>query len=193
MIRQLDRWVLEEVFRQARAWENRPSPEWISVNQSIRSLRDPELTSRIEDLLRRSPMPAGRIVLEVNEGVAVKSPEPVAERLAALQRMGIKIALDDFGTGHSTLAYIKHFPADIIKLDGFFVHDLGTNHDSRNLVKAVIQMGRALGVTVIAEKVESEAQHDWLRSVGCDLAQGFFTGRPAPAGQLLGGRGVQTS
>ena len=193
VVRQLDGWVLEEAFRQAKAWENREAPEWISLNQSIRSLRDPELTSRIEGLLRRSKLPARRIVLEVNEGVAVRSPEPVAERLAALQRLGIQIALDDFGTGHSTLAYIKHFPADMIKLDGFFVHDLGTNHDSRNLVKAVIQMGRALGVTVIAEKVESETQHDWLRSVGCDLVQGFFTGRPAPAGQLSGRRGVQTS
>ena len=185
VIRQLDAWVLEEVFRQASAWENRERLEWISLNQSIRSLRDPEITSRVEALLRRSPVPAGRIVLEVNEGVAVKSPEPVAERLAALQRLGLKIALDDFGTGHSTLAYIKHFPADIIKLDGFFVHDLGTNYDSRNLVKAVIQMGRALGVTVVAEKVETETQHDWLRSVGCDLVQGFFTGRPVPAGHLF--------
>jgi diguanylate cyclase (GGDEF)-like protein/PAS domain S-box-containing protein len=189
VIRQLDAWVREEVFKQATAWENRESPEWISINQSIGSLRDPEITSRVEDLLRRSPVPAGRIVLEVNEGVAVKSPEPVAGRLAALQKLGIKIALDDFGTGQSTLAYIKHFPADIIKLDGFFVHDLGTNYDSRNLVKAVIQMGRALGVTVIAEKVETEMQLDWLRSAGCDLVQGFFTGRPVPAGQLLGSAG----
>ena len=99
--------------------------------------------------------------------------------------MGLRIALDDFGTGQSTLAYIKHFPADIIKLDGFFVHDLGTNYDSRNLAQAIIQMGQALGVTIIAEKVETEDQCNWLRSAGCDHIQGYYTGRPVPADEFM--------
>lgn len=185
VIRQIDSWVLEEAFRQAARWEHRELPEWISVNQSIRTLRDPELTDIVADLMRRTRMPDGRIVLEVNEAVAVHSPESVTQRLGELRKLGVQIALDDFGTGQSTLAYLKHFPADIIKLDGFFVHDLGTNYDSRNLVKAVIHMGQALGVTVIAEKVETPAQCDWLKLAGCDFVQGYYTGRPVPPEQLL--------
>ncbi len=185
VIRQLDRWAFAETLAQAIRWEKREFPEWISVNQSIQTLRDPEATSFVEQLLQQSPVPPGRLVLEVNEGLAVNSPETVTARLENLREMGIRIALDDFGTGQSTLAYIKHFPADIIKLDGFFVHDLGTNYDSRNLAQAIIQMGQALGVRVIAEKVETEAQCDWLKSAGCDHVQGYYTGRPVPADEFM--------
>jgi EAL domain-containing protein (putative c-di-GMP-specific phosphodiesterase class I) len=185
VIRQLDRWALAETLAQAIRWEKREFPEWISVNQSIQTLRDPEATSFVEQLLQQSPVPPGRLVLEVNEGLAVNSPEAVTARLEKLREMGIRIALDGFGTGQSTLAYIKHFPADIIKLDGFFVHDLGTNYDSRNLAKAIIQMGQSLGVRVIAEKVETEAQCDWLKSAGCDHVQGYYTGRPVPADEFM--------
>jgi EAL domain-containing protein (putative c-di-GMP-specific phosphodiesterase class I) len=143
------------------------------------------MAEAVTDLFRRAAVPPGRIVLEVKEAVAayVKQ-EAVAQRLLALRALGLLIALDDFGTGQSTLAYIRHFQADMIKLDGFFVTDIGTNHDSRNLVKAVIQLGRSLGVTTIAEKVETGAQFEWLRSAGCDCVQGYFTGRPVPADQL---------
>jgi EAL domain-containing protein (putative c-di-GMP-specific phosphodiesterase class I) len=142
------------------------------------------MTSFIKQLLEQSPALPGRLVLEVNEGLALNSPETITERLERLRKMGLRIALDDFGTGQSTLAYLKHFPADIIKLDGFFVHDLGTNYDSRNLAQAIIQMGQSLGVTVIAEKVETEAQCEWLRSAGCDHVQGYYTGRPVPADEF---------
>jgi diguanylate cyclase (GGDEF)-like protein/PAS domain S-box-containing protein len=184
-IRQLDEWVREEAVRQSLRWKGRASPRWISVNQSVRTLRDPDMAEAVTDLFRRAAVPPGRIVLEVKEAVAayVKQ-EAVAQRLLALRALGLLIALDDFGTGQSTLAYIRHFPADMIKLDGFFVTDIGTNHDSRNLVKAVIQLGRSLGVTTIAEKVETGAQFEWLRSAGCDCVQGYFTGRPVPADQL---------
>lgn len=185
VIRQLDRWVFEEALAQAIRWEKRELPEWISVNQSIQTLRDPETTSFLQQLLDQAPVPPGRLVLEVDEGLAVNSPEAVTGRLEELREMGIRIALDNFGTGQSTLAYIKHFPADIIKLDGFFVHDLGTNYDSRNLAQAIIQMGQALGVTIIAEKVETEAQCEWLKSAGCDYVQGFYTGRPVPADEFM--------
>ena len=185
VIRQLDQWVLTEAFRQAIEWEGRESPRWISVNQSIPSLRSPEITEFVADLLRRMAVPPGRIVLELSEKLALDSPETVTSRLRELRDMGLRVALDDFGTGHSTLAYIKHFPTDLIKLDGFFVHDLGTNYDSRNLLKAVIQMGQTLGVAVVAEKVETESQYEWLKAAGCDLAQGYYTGRPVPPEQLL--------
>jgi len=185
VIRQLDRWVVEEALAQAIRWENHEFPEWISVNQSIQTLRDPETTSFMQQLLDQAPVPSGRLVLEVNEGLAVNSPETVTARLDKLREMGVRITLDDFGTGQATLAYIKHFPADIIKLDGFFVHDLGTNHDSRNLAQAIIQMGQALGVTVIAGKVETEVQYEWLKSAGCDYVQGYYTGRPMPADKFM--------
>ncbi|MEE8446255.1 MAG: EAL domain-containing protein [Gemmatimonadota bacterium] len=185
LIQQIDRWVLESALLQARQWAGREEPEWISINHSIKTLRDPGLIEWVSELLLKTPVSPGRIVLEVNEGIAVRSPEAVANRLRELRELGILIALDDFGTGHSSLAYIKHFPADIIKLDGFFVQDVGTNHDSRNLVKAVIQMGQALGVQVIAEKVETREQLEWLKSSECDLVQGYYTGRPVPADQLL--------
>lgn len=185
VIRRLDRWVLGEALAQAIRWEKHERPEWISVNQSIQTLRDPEAASVVQQMLRQAPVPPGRLVLEINEGLAVNSPEAIRARLDELREMGIRIALDDFGTGQSTLAYIKHFPADIIKLDGFFVHDLGTNYDSRNLVKAVIKMGQSLGVTIIAEKVETEAQCEWLRSSGCDYIQGYYTGRPVPADEFM--------
>ena len=185
VIRQLDRWAVEEALAQAIRWEKHELPEWISVNQSIQTLRDPEATSFVQQLLDQAPVPPGRLVLEVNEGLAVNSPETVTACLEKLREMGVRITLDDFGTGQATLAYIKHFPADIIKLDGFFVHDLGTNHDSRNLAKAIIQMGQALGVAVIAGKVETEVQYEWLKSAGCDYVQGYYTGRPVPADKFM--------
>ncbi|MEJ2339265.1 MAG: EAL domain-containing protein [Gemmatimonadales bacterium] len=185
VIRQLDRWVLEEVLAQAIRWERSARLEWISVNQSIQTLRDPGATGFVQQLLEQAPVPPERLVLEVKEGLAINSPKAVTARLEALREMGLRIALDDFGTGQSTLAYIKHFPADIIKLDGFFVHDLGTNYDSRNLAQAIIQMGQALGVTIIAEKVETEDQCNWLRSAGCDHVQGYYTGRPVPADEFM--------
>jgi diguanylate cyclase (GGDEF)-like protein/PAS domain S-box-containing protein len=187
VIRQLDRWVVEEAHAQAVRWEKRELPEWISVNQSIQTLRDPEATRFVQQLLDQGPVPPGRLVLvlEVNEGFAVNSPEAVTARLDKLREMGIRIALDNFGTGQATLANIKHFPADIIKLDGFFVRDLGTNYDSRNLAQAIIQMGQALGVAIIAEKVETEAQCEWLKSAGCDYVQGYYTGRPVPADEFM--------
>lgn len=182
LLRRLDRWVLGEALRQLAAWDLPARPPWVSVNLSATTLRDPLFTGEVERLVDGEG--GGRLVVEVDEGIArhLYRPEAVIERL---RKLGIIVALDDFGGGGSALGYLKTFPADILKLGGHFIRDLDRSPEQGTLAEAVIQLGQALGLTIITEDVEREAQDEWVRSSGCDLVQGYYVGRPVPPDELL--------
>ena len=134
----------------------------------------------MEALSRRS-LPPGALVLEITEGVLMSDMKQALEWLQALRQVGIRIYLDDFGTGYSSLSYLKRFPVTTVKVDKSFVRDMGQDSSDRALVEAIVAMTRSLGLEVVAEGVENEAQLALLRSMGTRYGQGYHFSRPVPA------------
>jgi EAL domain-containing protein (putative c-di-GMP-specific phosphodiesterase class I) len=134
----------------------------------------------VADVLARNELPPSRVMLEVTEGVLIDNPDEAKARLDALQGLGVKIALDDFGTGYSSLSYLQRFRFDKLKIDRGFVEPLGRDASSQAMVQAIVALGRALGLGLLAEGVETEEQRVLLRLAGCDEMQGFLFARPGP-------------
>jgi EAL domain-containing protein (putative c-di-GMP-specific phosphodiesterase class I) len=121
-----------------------------------------------------------RVMLEITEGVLIENPDEAKGRLEQLRALGVKIALDDFGSGYSSLSYLRRFPIDKLKIDKEFVSPLGRSSDGGVIIQAIMALGRALGLTVLCEGVETEEQRILLRLAGCDEMQGFLFAKPAP-------------
>ena len=176
----LDRWAIATAARQAAAWSQEGWNGWIAVNLSARSLHDADLPAYIRRCFETHDLPPGRIILEITESTAMRDTEMTARILSELREAGALIAIDDFGVGHSSLAYLKHFPVDILKLDHKFVNDIGNTGKQEALIETVIALAHKIGAQVVAEGVEAQSQLSWLKSVGCDFAQGYLVGRPKP-------------
>lgn len=176
----LDRWALATALDHAAAWPGSRSPGWLSVNLAQRTFRDPDFPGRLDAQLSESGVDRNRLVLEVTERAVSGNPAEAGETLAALRDLGVRTALQDFGTSHTSLAYLEHFPADLLKLDMMFVDRVGEGSRKERLVEAMIAFGQSLGMEIVAEGVESAEQLAWLRKARCDFAQGFHLGRPAP-------------
>ena len=131
--------------------------------------------------LEETGFPAAQLTLEVTEGVLVRDVDSVVAALETLRRLGIRIAIDDFGTGFSGLSYLRHLPADIIKIDRSFVSDLPTGRSASTLITSIVELARTLGLDVVAEGVETEDQRRALRELDCTQAQGYLFARPEPA------------
>jgi diguanylate cyclase (GGDEF)-like protein len=174
----LGSWVLETACRQAATWSGESS---ISVNVSGRQLQDPEFVSDVVDILERTGLNPDRLCLEITESVLIDDGDKAAQRLGQLRQLGVHVALDDFGTGFSSLNYLHRFPVDVVKIDRSFVEGLGSDEDSRVIVSAIVSMTAALGVTVIAEGVETVLQLEQLIDIGSVLAQGFYFSVPLDA------------
>ena len=173
---QLGEFVLRRALADAIRW-----PELsIAVNLSPVQVRDRGLLLLVSTLLHESQVAPERVVLEVTEGVLIDNPEEAKAQLGALRALGVEIALDDFGTGYSSLSYLRHFPIDKLKIDSSFVAPLGRSQESRVLIQAMVGLGRALGLTVVVEGVETEEQRVLLRLAGCNEMQGHLFARPAP-------------
>jgi diguanylate cyclase (GGDEF)-like protein/PAS domain S-box-containing protein len=170
-------WALREACAEAARW---PGDISVAVNLSTRQFRDNNLVDIISHALDRSGLPPARLELEITESVLLKDSRANLITLRRLRDSGIRIALDDFGTGYSSLGYLQRFPFSKIKIDRSFISGLPQSEESQAIVRAVIGLGRALGMRVTAEGVETAAQLDWIRS-GCDEAQGYFLSRPVPA------------
>ena len=185
---EIDRWVLERAIRQIPTWADAGIAEWVSVNLSAASLRDRSLPERVGEALREAGVEPGRLVLEVSEGMAVRNPELVMRTLRELRGVGVGVAIDNFGTGHSALTHLRHFPANLLKVDGSLIESLAPAERSGELARAIIGLGRALGMRVAVECVEHGYQRRWLREAGCELGQGYGFGIPAPPAEFASTR-----
>jgi diguanylate cyclase (GGDEF)-like protein/PAS domain S-box-containing protein len=183
LIVELGAWVLEEACRQIAAWDAsgmQPALD-ISVNVSARQLTNGDLVDVVADALTSSGIDPGRLCLEITESVLMEDVSSSIEALRALKSLGIRLAVDDFGTGYSSLSYLRRFPIDIVKIDRSFVADLSVDAAADAVVAAIVNLSHALGLTVVAEGVETHEQLVALRALRCDLAQGFYWSRPLPA------------
>jgi EAL domain-containing protein (putative c-di-GMP-specific phosphodiesterase class I) len=153
----------------------------MSVNLSPVQMRDPGLVGLIAAVLSQSGMTASRLVLEVTEGILIDNPEETQIKLEALRALGVCTALDDFGTGYSSLNYLQRFPFDRLKIDRSFVASLGTTGNTGAIIQAIVTLGHALGMKVLAEGVETTEQRVLLRLAGCDEMQGFLFAKACPA------------
>ena len=177
----LGEWVLREACMQAQAWQALHSGLRICVNLSPRQFGQKHLVRTIEEALRASGLAPHLLELELTEGMLMHHADDTLRTLAQLHEMGVHLAIDDFGTGYSSLSYLKRFPIDTLKIDRSFVKDLNDDPDDAAIVTAIIAMAHSLDLRVVAEGVETVAQARFLRSLACDMAQGFHFGRPMPA------------
>jgi diguanylate cyclase (GGDEF)-like protein/PAS domain S-box-containing protein len=179
LIEDLGRGLLETACEEAGRWTSTlgPAAPAIAVNLSPRQLHNPSLSALITSLLERNGLRPAALILEITEGALMTDPDRAGTTLRQLHRMGVRLAVDDFGTGYSSLSYLQRFPIDFLKIDRTFVDDMLTGPE-RTLAQAIIHLAHTLGLTPIAEGVESQAQLDTLGKYGCDLVQGFHLGRP---------------
>lgn len=177
-------WLLEEAAAQLVHWRAERAaglpPLHVSVNISVRQLRDSALVGIVRGVLSRTGLPASALWLEITESGVMEDPEGALATLRALRALGVTLCIDDFGTGYASLNYLRSIPARVVKIDRSFVAGVGEGSHNEAIVKAVVAMAHALGQRVVAEGVETVVQRDWLRACGCDLAQGWLYGGPRP-------------
>jgi EAL domain-containing protein (putative c-di-GMP-specific phosphodiesterase class I) len=181
----IGRWVLNEACAQAMDWQRRGlRPVSMAVNLSPRQFADERLLRDIDEALAASGMPAVLLQLEVTESMVMRNVPRAAKMLEAIHSRGIRLAIDDFGTGYSSMSLMKHFPIDTIKIDRSFVRDLECFSEDQAITQAIINMGKALGMTVVAEGVETIEQQAFLREHACDETQGYLFSKPLPPERL---------
>ena len=177
LILPLGQWTLEAACAEAAGWE---PPVCLSVNVSPLQFRQPDLAQQVARVLEQAGLPGERLDIEVTEGLLLGSSGTVLRTMQALKEQGVRLTLDDFGTAYASLSTLRRFPFDRIKIDKSFVGDMGHDDSALAIVEAVLLLGARLNLAVVAEGVETEAQLDALRRLGCSLVQGFLTGRPMP-------------
>jgi diguanylate cyclase (GGDEF)-like protein/PAS domain S-box-containing protein len=186
LIEALGSWVMEEACRQLSAWQAEGvAGIRMAVNLSAQQLRSPGLVQSVDALLKRHGLKGSDLELEITESVAMENPERAIGQLQALRDLGVQLAIDDFGTGYSSLAYLKRLPIQVLKLDRTFVRDIETDPSDAEISAATLALAHNLGLKVIAEGVETEAQRDYLIQHQCDFMQGFLFSEPLPAGDAL--------
>jgi len=186
MIAEIGDWVLGQAMSNLGRWpgDNLEHESGISVNVSVNQLMAPNFAGSVGDLLAKASVDPGLLTLEVTENVLVADENRALSVLTALKRIGVRLALDDFGSGQSSLNHIKWFPIDVVKIDREFISDIGENQASRLIVDAVVGLAHGLGMTVVAEGVETRSQLREVASLGCDFSQGYLFARPEPADAL---------
>jgi diguanylate cyclase (GGDEF)-like protein len=177
-------WVIDEACRQARAWGDEGLRMRLAINISMHQLRRPDLAEHIAEALKRQQIEPDRLTCEITESVAMDDPERTMAMFERLSAVGVNLSIDDFGTGYSSLAYLRKLPAGELKIDRSFVLDLESSGDARAVVDAVIRLAHALGLKVVAEGVETEAQRKILCELRCDQLQGYLFAKPMSAAAL---------
>jgi diguanylate cyclase (GGDEF)-like protein/PAS domain S-box-containing protein len=181
LIEPIGDWVLRSACEQIRDWAPLRAMPRVSVNVSPRQFRQPQLARRIEAILAETGVAPGMIELEITESCLAHDSRRFLRTLENLKDLGVGLALDDFGAGYSSLAYLRTIPIDRLKIDRTFVADLETDGKGRAIVMAIAALGRNLGIKVLAEGVETLQQYQFLRSIGCDEIQGYYSSMPLPA------------
>jgi EAL domain-containing protein (putative c-di-GMP-specific phosphodiesterase class I) len=191
----LGEWVLRKVCAQGAAWRAASWDVGVSVNIALRQLNAPHFPAQVAAALAESGLPPSALTIELSERMLVEDAGLIADRLAELRDLGVMLAIDDFGTGYASLAHLRQLPADIIKIDPSFVSGLGQDPVLTLLTKTIVQVGRDLGMQVVAEGIEQPRQLAELREMGCGYGQGFLVARPmaAPGVEALIRTGVSES
>jgi EAL domain-containing protein (putative c-di-GMP-specific phosphodiesterase class I) len=184
LIRQLTEDVLRQSLAQCRRWSDVGLPVTVSVNIAAPALRDASFPATVAAALATSGVPPTRLTLEITESALAEQTDAVIEVMHALRATGVHLSIDDFGAGYSSMAYLKRLPIDELKIDRAFVVDMLTDGRDQPIARAIIELAHSLGVTVVAEGVESPKLEEILRRLGCDHAQGFGISRPVPADEL---------
>jgi diguanylate cyclase (GGDEF)-like protein len=188
MINELGQWVLERACRDHATWprNHRGEPLDLAVNVSARQLMSADFVATVARVLARSSTDASVLILEMTEYILIEDVDRAMTVLADLKTLGIRIALDDFGTGFSSLNYLRRLPIDIVKIDQGFVADIGVAATGREIVAAVTNLAHVLGLRVIAEGIETQAQRDAVVTIGCEQAQGFYFAHPMTSAEFGG-------
>jgi EAL domain-containing protein (putative c-di-GMP-specific phosphodiesterase class I) len=177
-------WVLRQACAQAVKWCRTAADMSVSVNFSPRQVSAENFPGSVLAALSDTGLPPEALTIEVTERVLVGAAGQVVEHLGELRRAGVRLAIDDFGTGYASLAYLRQLPVDIIKIDPSFVAGLGEDETLTLLTRTIIQLGRDLGIRVVAEGIESSQQLGILRDMGCGLGQGYLVAAPMAAGEM---------
>jgi EAL domain-containing protein (putative c-di-GMP-specific phosphodiesterase class I) len=174
-------WVLESACGHAGKWEPLADGRdlGLSVNISARQLFDPSFVSCVRETIESTGIAPERVTLEITESVLVGDTERAIAQLDQLKAIGVRIAIDDFGTGYSSLSYLRSFPVDVLKIDKAFTDTVADDVEGECFVQAILHLAQVLRVETVAEGVETAEQANRLRALGCNLAQGFYFGRPA--------------
>lgn len=179
-------WVLNEACRQMRLWHLQGYTHWrIAVNLSALQFCHTELVHSVAKALATHGLPANSLTLEITETTAMSDADASMTVLKQLSEMGVDLSIDDFGTGYSSLMYLKRLPANELKIDRGFVRDLERDSDDAAIVSAIVALGQALGLRIVAEGVETDMQQDFLTQLGCDSLQGYLLGHPLPAERFM--------
>jgi diguanylate cyclase (GGDEF)-like protein/PAS domain S-box-containing protein len=185
LIEAIGDWVVEELSRQDALWRADGLALEISFNLSPRQLWQPDVVEKILSRLRPAGMDAARLTVEITESTAMTDPERTQTILEDMHRRGLHLAIDDFGTGYSSLARLKHMPFDVLKIDRSFIRNVDSDRDAASMVSAMIALAQNLGMTALAEGIETEAEWTWLADRGCALGQGYYFSRPVPGAEIL--------
>jgi len=178
----------EQVIRDMRRWlDTGVEFGHVAINASATEFRSGTYADELLERLRSEGIPTQHLEVEVTETVFLgRGAEYVEQALRTLHAAGVRIALDDFGTGYASLSHLKQFPVDVIKIDRSFVQDLATSAEDTTILMSILSLGRGLGLTAVAEGIETAAQADFLRVHGCDVGQGYFFAEPGPRGVVAG-------
>jgi EAL domain-containing protein (putative c-di-GMP-specific phosphodiesterase class I) len=185
LINEVGEWVLQTACEQMRKWQAMHfAPMRIAVNVSAQQFEDPMLIDKIQSALKETKLSPELLELELTESCLMSDPAQASALLREIRDLGVRIAIDDFGTGYSSLTYLHEFPLSALKIDKNFVQSVESNDRGGPISKMIIGLGQNLGLEVIAEGVETEAQLQYMREHGCDVAQGYLYARPESAEDL---------
>jgi EAL domain-containing protein (putative c-di-GMP-specific phosphodiesterase class I) len=194
LIHSLGLWVLRKACQQVRIWHAQNnngagnSPISVSVNISGKQFSRPDLVDQIEKILHDNAIAPSCLNLEITESLLVESDKPLIAALERLRNLGINLQVDDFGRGYSSFSYLQHLPVNTLKIDSLFIHRMEINGNNSEIVRSIVSLARSLGMSVIAEGVETDRQFQKLKSLDCEFGQGFYISKPVSgveAGNLI--------
>ncbi|REG82627.1 bifunctional diguanylate cyclase/phosphodiesterase [Marinomonas pollencensis] len=187
LILPLGRWVMKNAMVQLAKWQENPSLSHLvmSINVSVLQFTTVDFVSEVEEALRQTGVNPAQVQLELTESMLVRDQLDIIQKMQALKTLGVLISLDDFGTGYSSLSYLQQLPIDQLKIDQSFTRAIEESDKQASLAASIIGLGQNLGMEVIAEGVETQAQFEWLKNHGCNLYQGFLLGRPQPSNEFV--------